>query len=177
MKYRTLRRTGVKPSPCAPAALTTAPVSSTQRWTRAHLAMSEDPNRQGKSRRWVTRALEDSLRRLDIVCIDLHRMRCPDPETDVEALATLTDLMRAGRIRAIGSSATPAAEIAEAPWVADRRGLRRFRAGQPPYSVLDRIDAIPAPGTGAGALGGAYNPPTLTGPARRRRPTATCDAA
>ncbi|MFI7367352.1 aldo/keto reductase [Streptomyces sp. NPDC050149] len=107
--------------------------------TKAHLAMSDDPNHQGNSRRWITRAVEDSLRRLETDYIDLYQMHRPDPETDVEeTLSTLTDLMRAGKIRAIGSSTTPAAEIVEAQWVADRRGLQRFRAEQPPYSILDR---------------------------------------
>ncbi|HEY9330887.1 MAG TPA: aldo/keto reductase [Streptomyces sp.] len=107
--------------------------------TKAHLAMGDDPNQQGNSRRWITRAVEDSLRRLETDYIDLYQMHRPDPETDVEeTLSTLTDLMRAGKIRAIGSSTTPAAEIVEAQWVADRRGLQRFRAEQPPYSILDR---------------------------------------
>ncbi|WP_371930264.1 aldo/keto reductase [Streptomyces poriferorum] len=68
-------------------------------------------------------------------------------------------------------------DVAEAQRVADRRGLQRFRAEQPPYSILDRIDAIVAPGTGVGALDVAYNPPALTGTTCRRRPTATRDAA
>lgn len=107
--------------------------------TKAHLAVGDDPNQQGNSRRWITRAVEDSLRRLETDHIDLYQMHRPDPETDVEeTLSTLTDLMRAGKIRAIGSSTTPAAEIVEAQWVADRRGLQRFRAEQPPYSILDR---------------------------------------
>ncbi|MFI6951475.1 aldo/keto reductase [Streptomyces sp. NPDC050422] len=107
--------------------------------TKAHLAMGDDPNQQGNSRRWIIRAVEDSLRRLETDYIDLYQMHRPDPETDVEeTLSALTDLMRAGKIRAIGSSTTPAAEIVEAQWVADRRGLQRFRTEQPPYSILDR---------------------------------------
>jgi hypothetical protein len=50
----------------------------------------------------------------------------------------LTDLVRAGKVRAFGSSTTPASDIVEAQWVAERRGLARFRTEQPPYSILNR---------------------------------------
>ncbi|WP_442737952.1 aldo/keto reductase [Streptomyces pseudogriseolus] len=107
--------------------------------TKAHGPMGEDPNQQGNSRRWITKAVEDSLRRLDTDYIDLYQMHRPDPSTDVEeTLSVLTDLMRAGKIRAIGSSTTPATEMVEAQWVAERRGLQRFRTEQPTYSILNR---------------------------------------
>ncbi len=48
----------------------------------------------------------------------------------------MTDLVRSGKLRAIGSSSFPASEIVEAQWVAKRRGLARFRTGQPPYSPV-----------------------------------------
>jgi aryl-alcohol dehydrogenase-like predicted oxidoreductase len=101
--------------------------------------MGEDPNMQGTSRRWITRAVEDSLRRLGTDYIDLYQVHRPSPETDIEeTLSVLTDLMRAGKVRAIGSSTFPVSEIVEAQWVAERRGLARFRTEQPPYSILDR---------------------------------------
>jgi len=107
--------------------------------TKAHLPMGDDPNQQGNSRRWLTRAVEDSLRRLGTDYIDLYQIHRPAPDTDSEeTLSTLTDLMRAGKVRAIGSSTFPASEIVEAQWVAERRGLARFRAEQPPYSILNR---------------------------------------
>ena len=107
--------------------------------TKAHLPMGDDPNLQGNSRRWLTRAVEDSLRRLQTDAVDLYQIHRPAPDTDIEeTLATLTDLMRAGKVRAIGSSTFPASEIVEAQWVAERRGLARFRAEQPPYSILNR---------------------------------------
>ena len=107
--------------------------------TKAHLPMGEDPNMQGNSRRWITRALEDSLRRLQTDHVDLYLIHRPAPDTDVEeTLSVLTDLMRAGKIRAIGSSTFPATDIVEAQWVSERRGLARFRAEQPPYSILNR---------------------------------------
>lgn len=107
--------------------------------TKAHLPMGQDPNQQGNSRRWLVRAVEDSLRRLQTDHIDLFQIHRPAPETDIEeTLSALTDLMRAGKIRAIGSSTFPASEIVEAQWVAERRGLARFRSEQPPYSILQR---------------------------------------
>jgi aryl-alcohol dehydrogenase-like predicted oxidoreductase len=107
--------------------------------TKAHLPMGDDPNQQGNSRRWLVRALDDSLRRLGTDHVDLFQIHRPAPDTDVEeTLSALTDLVRAGKIRTIGSSTFPAAEIVEAQWVAERRGLERFRTEQPPYSILNR---------------------------------------
>ena len=101
--------------------------------------MSDDPNMQGTSRRWIVRAVENSLRRLGTDYIDLYQIHRPSPDTDIEeTLSALTDMMRAGKVRAIGSSTFPVSEIVEAQWVAERRGLSRLRTEQPPYSILDR---------------------------------------
>ena len=116
--------------------------------TKVHGPMGEDPNQQGNSRRWIMRAVEASLRRLQTDHIDLYQIHRPSPETDIEeTLSALTDLMRAGKVRAIGSSTFPASEIVEAQWVAERRGLARFRTEQPPYSILGRgieLEVLPA---------------------------------
>jgi aryl-alcohol dehydrogenase-like predicted oxidoreductase len=116
--------------------------------TKVHGPMGDDPNMQGNSRRWITRAVEDSLRRLQTDYIDVYQIHRPSPDTDIEeTLSALTDLMRAGKVRAIGSSTFPVSEIVEAQWVAERRGLARFRTEQPPYSILDRgieRDMLPA---------------------------------
>jgi aryl-alcohol dehydrogenase-like predicted oxidoreductase len=107
--------------------------------TKAHLPMGDDPNSQGNSRRWLMRAVDDSLRRLQTDHIDLFQIHRPAPDTDIEeTLSALTDLMRAGKIRTIGSSTFPASEIVEAQWMAEKRGLARFRTEQPPYSILNR---------------------------------------
>ncbi|GAB2849196.1 aldo/keto reductase [Actinoallomurus bryophytorum] len=107
--------------------------------TKAHLPMGDDPNQQGNSRRWLVRALDDSLRRLRTDHVDLFQVHRPAPDTDVEeTLSALTDLVRAGKVRAIGASTFPASEIVEAQWAAERRGLERFRTEQPPYSILNR---------------------------------------
>ncbi|MBM7436872.1 aldo/keto reductase [Streptomyces sp. HB132] len=106
---------------------------------KAHLPMGDDPNRRGSSRRWLVRALEDSLRRLGTDHVDLFQVHRPAPDTDVEeTLSALTDLVRAGKVRSIGSSTFPASDIVEAQWVSERRGLERFRTEQPPYSILNR---------------------------------------
>jgi aryl-alcohol dehydrogenase-like predicted oxidoreductase len=107
--------------------------------TKFRLPMGDDPNQAGGSPRWIKRAVEDSLRRLDTDWIDLYQMHRPDPATDIdETLAALSDLIRDGKVRAIGSSLFPPDQIVEAQWVADRRGHHRFRTEQPPYSILLR---------------------------------------
>ncbi len=107
--------------------------------TKAHNQMGHDVNRRGNSRRWLTVAVEDSLRRLNTDYIDLYQMHRPDPGTDLEeTLGALTDLQRAGKIRYFGSSTFPAHQVVESHWVAERRGLGRFVTEQPPYSILAR---------------------------------------
>ncbi len=98
-----------------------------------------DPSHQGASRHWIMTAVEGSLRRLQTDYIDLYQLHRLDPSTDIEeTLSALSDLIHSGKVRAIGSSTTPASDIVEAQWVAERRGLERFRTEQPPYSILSR---------------------------------------
>lgn len=107
--------------------------------TKVYGPMGADPNQQGGSRRWIVRAVEGSLRRLQTDYIDLYQLHRPVPDTDIEeVLSTLTDLVRAGKIRMFGTSTFPASEIVEAQWVAERRGLYRVRGEQQPYSILNR---------------------------------------
>jgi aryl-alcohol dehydrogenase-like predicted oxidoreductase len=107
--------------------------------TKVYGPMGDDPNQQGASRRWIMQEVDNSLRRLQTDYIDLYQIHRPSPDTDIEeTLSALTDLMRVGKVRAIGSSTFPASEIVEAQWVAERRGLARFRTEQPPYSILNR---------------------------------------
>ncbi len=107
--------------------------------TKLGLPMGDGPNQRGASRRWIMASVEGSLRRLQTDYIDLYQIHRPDPDTDIEeTLSALTDLIRAGKVRAIGSSTMPASDMVEAQWVAERRGLERFRTEQPPYSILNR---------------------------------------
>ncbi|MBL1091978.1 MULTISPECIES: aldo/keto reductase [Streptomyces] len=101
--------------------------------------MGPDANHGGASRRWIVRAVEDSLRRLDTDHLDLYQVHRPDPATDIdETLSALSDVVRSGKVRAIGTSTFPAEQIVEAQWTAERRGHVRFRTEQPPYSMLAR---------------------------------------
>ncbi|HWC86160.1 MAG TPA: aldo/keto reductase [Solirubrobacteraceae bacterium] len=106
-----------------------------------------DRNHRGASRRWITEAVEGSLRRLQTDWIDLYQVGVPDPNTDIdETISALSDLVRAGKIRSFGASKVPASEIVEAQWIAERRGHGRFRTEQPPYSLLTRAieyDVLP----------------------------------
>ena len=115
--------------------------------TKVHAPMGEDPNMRGNSRRWITRELENSLRRLGTDHIDLYQMHRPDPDTDVdETLSALSDLVHQGKIRYFGSSTFPAWQIVEAQWASERRGYERLRSEQPPYSILVRqveLDVLP----------------------------------
>ena len=107
--------------------------------TKVSRPTGDDPNQQGASRRWITTAVENSLRRLQTDYLDLYQIHRPDPDTDIEeTLSVLTDLIRAGKVRAIGTSNLPASDIVEAQWVSERRGLARFRTEQPAYSLLNR---------------------------------------
>jgi aryl-alcohol dehydrogenase-like predicted oxidoreductase len=109
--------------------------------------MGDDPNRRGVSRRWIIAEVENSLRRLGTEWIDLYQMHRPDPDTDIEeTLGALTDLVRQGKVRYVGSSSFSAGEIVEAQWTAREQNLERFRTEQPPYSLLVRgieLDVLP----------------------------------
>jgi aryl-alcohol dehydrogenase-like predicted oxidoreductase len=139
--------------------------------TKVHGTMGEDPNEFGNSRRWIIREVDNSLRRLRTDWIDLYQIHRPEPDTDIDdTLAALTDLVRAGKVRYIGSSTFPASQIVEAQWVAQRRGRERFVCEQPPYSILARavewdvlptcqrhgIGVIPWSPLGGGWLTGSY---------------------
>jgi aryl-alcohol dehydrogenase-like predicted oxidoreductase len=107
--------------------------------TKVHGTMGDDPNEFGNSRRWIIKEVENSLRRLGTDWIDLYQIHRPEADTDIdETLGALTDLVRAGKVRYIGSSTFPASQIVEAQWVAAKRGRERFMCEQPPYSILVR---------------------------------------
>ena len=113
--------------------------------TKFHLPMGDDVNQRGNSRRWIVRAVEGSLKRLRTDHIDLYQAHRPDGDVE-ETLSALTDLVRAGKVRYIGSSTFPASQIVEAQWFSRDRRLERFVCEQPPYSILVRgieIDVLP----------------------------------
>jgi aryl-alcohol dehydrogenase-like predicted oxidoreductase len=139
--------------------------------------IGDAPNRRGASRRWIIAEVEHSLRRLQTDYIDLYQYHRPDPETDIEeTLSALSDLVHSGKVRTIGTSRLPAADIVEAQWVAERRGFERFRTEQPPYSILNRgieRDVLPvAERYGLGTI--VWSPLAqglLTGRVRRGQPS------
>ena len=115
--------------------------------TKFHNPMGEEVNERGNSRLWVTRAIEASLRRLRTDRIDLYQLHRPDPSTELEeTLGVLTDLVRQGKVRYIGSTTFPAFLLVESLWASRNRGLVRFASEQPPYSIFVRhpeADVLP----------------------------------
>ena len=107
--------------------------------TKFFMPMGEKPNHGGGSRRWIMQEVENSLRRLGTDYIDLYQVHRPSQDTDVEeTLGALTDLVRQGKVRYIGSSSYSGSQIVEAQWAARERHLERFVTEQPPYSILVR---------------------------------------
>ncbi len=150
--------------------------------TKVHGDMAESPNHRGNSRRWIIQEVENSLRRLKTDWIDLYQIHRPEADTDIEeTLSVLTDLVRAGKVRYIGSSTFPASEIVEAQWVSRDRRLERFVTEQPPYSMLARgiesdvlpsclrhgIGVIPWSPLASGWLSGSYRRGTQAPQSRR----------
>jgi aryl-alcohol dehydrogenase-like predicted oxidoreductase len=108
--------------------------------TKVHGTMDDDdPNEQGTSRRHIIEQCEASLRRLQTDWIDLYQLHRPRPEIAIdETLRALDDLVRAGKVRYLGTSTFAAWQVVEALWAAKELGLNRFVCEQPPYNLLDR---------------------------------------
>ena len=150
----------------------------------------DDPNQSGGSRRWIIREVENSLRRLNTDYIDLFQVHRPSPDTDVEeTLGALTDLVRQGKVRYIGSSSYSGSQIVEAQWAARERNLERFVTEQPPYSILARgieedvLPTVQRHGMGAlsysplagGWLSGRWRKDSASAPTSSARPSARFD--
>ncbi len=106
--------------------------------TKFGMPMNE-PGSGGASRRYVTQAVEASLRRLKTDWIDLYQQHRPDPRTPIEeTLRALDDLVKAGKVRFFGCSNFSAAQVEDAAGVAQRHGLARFVTAQDEYNLLDR---------------------------------------
>jgi aryl-alcohol dehydrogenase-like predicted oxidoreductase len=100
------------------------------------------------SRRYIQKAVETSLRRLGTDYIDLYQLHQPDPHTPIaETLSALDDLVRAGKVRYIGSSNFSGWQVADAAWTARTAGTVPFISAQNEYSLLERsieADLVPA---------------------------------
>ncbi|SEE39350.1 Predicted oxidoreductase [Arthrobacter alpinus] len=107
--------------------------------TKFFMPMGKEPNRGGGSRKWIMQSVEDSLRRLGTDYLDLYQVHRPNVGMDVaETLGALTDLVRQGKVRYIGSSSYSGSQIVEAQTAARDGRLARFVTEQPPYSILVR---------------------------------------
>jgi len=98
-----------------------------------------DANAQGNHRRHIVAAVEDSLTRLQTDYIDVYQLHRPQADVPIdETLRALDDLVRAGKVRYIGTSTFASWQIVESLWVSKEYGLNRFVSEQPPYHLLDR---------------------------------------
>jgi len=107
--------------------------------TKVHGAMGELPNDSGNSRAHIIKGCDDSLRRLQVDHIDLYQIHRPQSDIPIdETLRALDDLVRAGKVRYIGTSTYAAWQMIESLWQSEKLGLNRFVSEQPPYHILDR---------------------------------------
>jgi aryl-alcohol dehydrogenase-like predicted oxidoreductase len=96
-------------------------------------------NDSGMSRLHIMQAVEDSLRRLQMDYVDIYYIHHVDVETPLEEmLGALDDLVRQGKVRYIACSNYEAWRLMEAVWLSDSKGLARFVAYQPQYSLVVR---------------------------------------
>ena len=118
--------------------------------TKVRAAMGQDFSegddhplqREGLSRRWILRACEDSLRRLQVDYIDLYQAHFIDPRTPIEeTLSAFSDLVRKGYVRYIGCSNFSAWRLMQALWASDKHGYESFVSIQPEYSLVAPVRA------------------------------------
>ncbi|MBA3946794.1 MAG: aldo/keto reductase [Herpetosiphonaceae bacterium] len=108
--------------------------------TKVHGTMADDdPNAQGNNRRHIIEQCDASLRRLQTDYIDLYQIHRPSSQEPMdETLRALDDLIRAGKVRYIGTSTYAAWQVLESLWMSKELGLNRMVCEQPPYHLLDR---------------------------------------
>lgn len=107
--------------------------------TKVNSPMGADPNARGSSRRWIIKAVDDSLRRLQTDWIDIYQLHRPDPDTDLEeTLSVLQDIVKQGKIRYYGTSTFPVSSLVESQLITKDFGTISPSIEQPPYSLLAR---------------------------------------
>ncbi len=107
--------------------------------TKVFFPHSDRPNMGGLSRKHIQQACDASLRRLGMDVIDLYQIHRLDADTPVEeTLSALTDLVRQGKVRAIGASSMYAWEFARSLAISDREGFERFATMQNHYNLVYR---------------------------------------
>lgn len=107
--------------------------------TKVYFPMGADPNQRGGSRRWIIQEVENSLRRLGTDWIDIYQLHRRDPNLDLEeSLSAMDQLVRDGKVRYMGMSASSGASIAEARHITDKRNFSHVRAEQSLYNIFNR---------------------------------------
>jgi 1-deoxyxylulose-5-phosphate synthase len=107
--------------------------------TKVFYPTTPGPNGRGLSRKHLLAAIDASLERLGLDYVDLYQIHRWDPETPIEeTMEALHDVVRAGKARYLGASATAAWQLAKAQAVAERHGWTRFVSMQSRYNLLDR---------------------------------------
>ena len=133
------------------------------------------PGKSGLSRKYIIAEVEDSLKRLQIDCIDLYQSHRDDTSTPMEeTLEAYGELIRQGKVRHIGASNFTAARLKESLDVSQARSLPRYECLQPRFNLYDRDDyegelerlcerenigVIPYYGLASGFLTGKYRSP------------------
>jgi aryl-alcohol dehydrogenase-like predicted oxidoreductase len=107
--------------------------------SKVYFPMNDRPNMGGLSRKHIQQSCEDSLRRLGVDVIDLYQIHRLDPRTPIhETVRALDDLVRQGKVRAIGTSSIFAWELMRSLAISDREGLARFATMQNHYNLVYR---------------------------------------
>ena len=103
------------------------------------VGMEMGPDRKGLSKKYIRRAVDESLKRLQVDTIDLYQSHIDDADTPLEeTLETYARLIEAGKVRAIGASNYTAARLAEALELSRTQGLPRYETLQPQYNLMER---------------------------------------
>ncbi len=107
--------------------------------TKVRGQMGTGPNDEGLSKRHIKQQIEASLKRLQTTWVDLYQTHRIDYNVPIdETLTALNDLIRTGKVHAIGASNYPAWALTEAYWVAKDLGLQPYKTFQPYYNIVDR---------------------------------------
>lgn len=109
--------------------------------TKCGHEMGMGPSKKGLSKQYIVQAAEDSLRRLQTDYIDLYQAHQDDPSMPLEeTLDAFAQLVKQGKVRAIGASNYSAERLAQALSVSEKNGLPRYEALQPWYNLYDRAE-------------------------------------